>query len=100
MTKQQFNLRRMSYVLFTRDILKDVIKYYPEEKKCAEALYIRSIVDTMRDISRSAKREEFEELSKRLRKLLRRMCVSTLMNKYIPEITKRNVIKIIFKMDI
>lgn len=99
-SKQQFNLRKMSYVLFTRDILRDVIEYYPEEKKCAEALYIRSIVDTMRSISRSTKREEYEELSKRLRKLLQRMCVSILMNKHIPDITKKNVIKIICKIEI
>lgn len=97
-SKKPFRLSRMRYVLFTRDILQDVIKHYPKERKCAEALYIGSIINTIEEIDLSIKREEFREIRERLWKLLRRMCINILLNQYITTTTKRDTLKYIFKV--
>lgn len=96
-SKKPFRISRMRYVLFTRDILRNVINDYPEYKKCAEALYIGSVIDTIDKIGMTNKRDEFKEIRKRLRKVLQRMSVSILMNPYITKATKRNVLKYILE---
>lgn len=97
MSKQQFTIRRMSYVVFARDIFGDVNTNYPDIRKCAEAFYIRSVVDTMRDIEKCVERDRYEFIHKRLRKLLLRMHVRIFLNQYIPEKTKKTVLKLILR---
>lgn len=94
-SKQEFKIRRMSYVLFTRDIMKDVIKNYPKLRKCAEALYIRSVVDTISYIQKCIHRDRYEYIRRRLRKLLLVMYGNILLNQYIPERTKKRAFRLI-----
>ncbi|MDE6851318.1 MAG: glycosyltransferase [Lachnospiraceae bacterium] len=94
-SKQQFKIRRMSYVLFTRDIMRDVAENYPKLRKCAEALYIRSVVDTISDIEECIQKERYESIQRRLRKLLLVMYGNILFNPYIPERTKKKAFRFI-----
>lgn len=94
-SKQQFKMRRMSYVLFARDIFKDVNIYYPDMRKCAEAFYIRSVVDTIRAIEKCVKRDRYEFIHKRLIELLVRMHIRIFFNQYISVKTKKTVLKLI-----
>ena len=96
-SKRQFKIERMSYVLFTRDILRDVVKNYPEMRKCAEALYVRSVVDTIGYIDECAQKDRYETIQRRLRKLLLVMYGNILFNQYIPGRTKKKAFKFIFR---
>lgn len=99
-SKRQFHIRRMSYVLFTRDIFRDVIAEYPNERKCGEALYIRSIVDTIRKIEECDEKDRYVTILRRLKKLLLRMCGNIALNPYIPRATKRYVREVLFRRPI
>lgn len=95
-SRQQFKVRRMSYVMFTRDIYKDVIKAYPNERKCAEALFIESVISTLDDIKRSNQGNKYETIQKRLKKFLRRMAGRILFQPYISEVKKKHTIQYIY----
>ncbi len=95
-SKSPFDIKKLSYVFFIRDIYKDVSLNYPNEKKYGEALYIRSVVDTYRDISKCADQDKYETIQGRLRKLLRRMLWNILLNQYITKVTKKEVLGYLF----
>jgi glycosyltransferase involved in cell wall biosynthesis len=97
-TKKPFEIRRIDYVLFCIDILKDVRINYPLEAKMAEALYIEGVIITWKKIeSNQISRQKYKYIQDRLRNVLRRMLVRILMNKYIADYNKKNVISIILE---
>lgn len=96
-SKQQFGIKRMSYVIFARDIMKDIKQGYPKLERYAEALYIRSIVDTMSDIEKCGKREQYARIYRRLKKLLFVMFINILFNQHIPKKTKKKAFQFIYQ---
>lgn len=90
-SRKSFDIKRMSYVLFARDILQDVMKNYPDEKKTAEALYIRNIVAVIQEIDSSNNKCRYESIRRRLHKVLSRMGLRIAFNPYIPEETKKDI---------
>ncbi len=99
-SKQQFRMSRMSYVLFTRDIMKDVVKEAPKLRKCAEALYIRSVVDTISDMEKCGQKDRYNSIYRRLKKLLLIMYGNICFNSYIPWKTKKKAYQIIYQRGI
>lgn len=93
---KSFELRRIDYVLFYRDIYKDVKRSYPQEVNLAEALYIGSIISTWELIQNNqSSKEKYKIVQNRLRKGLKRMLFRILFNKNITDEMKDKAIKII-----
>lgn len=82
-SRKDFYFRRIDNVLFHRDILQDIEKEYPQFRDIAEANYINSIVRRVGEIRESKDRAMYRELEKRLVKVLKRMQVRIIFNKYL-----------------
>jgi glycosyltransferase involved in cell wall biosynthesis len=95
MSRRSFQLKRLSYVLFARDILKDIIENYPNLKKEAEAMYIRNAFVVIQEIRASKNRKNYMHIEKRLKKMLLYMQVHIINNPYITREMKCGIIKLI-----
>jgi len=98
-SRKSFEIKHMSYALFARDIFRDVCKCYPSLKKEGEALYIKNVVATINKIDQAPDGEAYEELKKRLIKFLKRMFIRALCNPYILREKKKEIWKIIRKIN-
>lgn len=95
-SNRPFYPRRIDCVLFSRDILLDVQKNYPELKERAEAMYIMNTISIVLNIKNSDTRIEYKRTEKRLEKLLRRMIFVGLHNPYVGERQKTMLIRNFF----
>lgn len=92
-SRKDFYFRRIDNVLFHRDILKDIQKEYPQFRDIAEANYINSAVRRIGEIRESKDRALYRELEKRLIKVLKRMQVRIIFNKYLNQQQKEKILK-------
>lgn len=97
-SRAPFRMERISYVLFARDIYKDVMVHYPKERKNAEALYFRNIVSIIRSIKRCNNKNRYEIIENRLRKVLRRGCINILLNKNLLYKEKEEIFKLMIQV--
>lgn len=94
-SRKPFEIARISYVLFMRDILRDVVTNYPSERKPAEAMYIRNIVAIIGEIDHCKDSKKYKSVRNRLKKVLLRMYTSILLNRYISVEMKRNILRLL-----
>lgn len=95
-SRKEFSKQRLNYVLFTRDIFRDVCVSYPNLRKAGEARYIHNLINIMSQIKQCTKAGEYEQTYKRFRKVLFRMQIHILTNPYIVKGTKIAIIKLIW----
>lgn len=95
LSRKKFEIGRMSYVTFARDIFQDVNVSYPSLNKVAEAMYIRNVVAVIHEIEKSDAIGQYLKLQKRLIKLLERMQLNILLNQYILRQTKKEIVRLI-----
>jgi glycosyltransferase involved in cell wall biosynthesis len=95
MSRKPFQISRMSYIVFARDIVKDVILNYPDYKKIANAMFINNILVIIHEIKMSENREKYLKLEKRLKLLLLKMQPYIWINDIIPRKTKGYIIRIL-----
>lgn len=94
-SRKQFEIRRIDYVMFARDICRDVSICYPKKRKLAEVLYVRNIMAVIDEIDHCVNYKKYEFIRDRLRKVLQRMYINILLNEYISLDRKRRVLKIL-----
>lgn len=92
-SRRDFYFRRIDNVLFHRDILIDIQKEYPQFRDIAEANYINSAVRRIGEIRESKDRALYRELEKRLIKVLKRMQVRIIFNKYLNRQQKEKILR-------
>lgn len=91
-SRKKFYTRRIDYVLFARDILKDVSVSYPMLRREAELLYVTNILETIKQIHESSDKSSYESIRKRLVKVIKRMLLLILFNPLIAYEQKINCI--------
>lgn len=79
--------RWMDYVIFSRDILLDVMQNYPQLKKQAEARYLMNALNTMKGIKNYEKK--YGDVKYRLEEMLKRMFLRGMLNPYIAKSFKK-----------
>lgn len=79
-SRRSFFTRRIDYVLFARDILKDIIAEYPMLRNDAEARYVQNIMSVAASIKGSQNRDDYEYMRTRLIKVVRRMILRIIVN--------------------
>lgn len=89
-----FYARRIDYILFKRDICMDVRKYYPQLIRQAEAGYIQGAIYIIGNIQKSIERNEYSEIEKRVKKMLRNMILRGMRNPYLDRKTKKIMIEL------
>jgi len=82
-TGQKFHLRKIDYLLFVRDIYRDVTKCYPALRKEAEAMYVISAISMWRQVVQGGDRK-YAPIQRRLKKLVEHYSLRILVNSYIP----------------
>lgn len=92
-SRKDFFFRRIDNVLFQRDIFLDIQKEYPQFRDIAEANYIFSVVMRINDIRKSKDRIQYAELEKRLIKVLRKMRMRVVVNRYLNWEQKESIIR-------
>lgn len=94
-SRKAFELNRVHYVLFARDICRDVARNYPGECRAAETLYIRNILAIIQEIDRCKERDKYILIQKRLKKVLWNMLFRTWANEYVSAQMKREIKKVL-----
>lgn len=79
-SRKPFYARRIDYVLFAGDILKDVRSRYPSLRKEAEFLYIINMMSTIDAINDSSDAGGCEYMRERLVKAVKKMILLILLN--------------------
>lgn len=82
-SRKKFYTRRIDYVLFARDILKDVSVSYPMLRREAELLYVTNIMEIIRQINENPDKSSYESIRKRLVKVIKRMVILIIFNPLI-----------------
>ena len=95
-SRRPFYLGRINSVQFSRNILLDVIKEYPELRKDAEVMYTKSIYNMIINIEKGNETKEYMSLLNKLKKELVRMYIRNIRNPYMPEYLKEYAISIRF----
>ncbi len=99
LSRRHFSMDRMNYVLFARDILKDVELCYPQEMKPAEALFFRNVTTIIHEIDQSKSAKQYAAIRKRLKKILKRQYVNIWNNEYLSGRIKKDILGICVGMD-
>ncbi len=94
-SRKPFEIKRLSYVLFVRDILKDIMINHPNLINEATALYIRNVVAIIDEIGQCKDRERYSAVRNRLKKVLLKMYADILKNRYISKEMKIKVLRIL-----
>lgn len=89
---KEFAPNRLNYVLFVRDMLKDISENYPSLTMTAESLYLRSIADVLRQIDVCSDWKKYRYIRKRLQKVLIRMIGRMLGNKEISKELRKYIL--------
>lgn len=79
-SRKPFYGRRIDFVLFTRDIVKDVSFQYPSLRKESELLYIKCLIDIIWTIDESPNRSRYECMRKRLVRAVKNMILLIVLN--------------------
>lgn len=95
-SRSEFKLRRMDYVLFARDILLDIKNNFPDLYLEAEAMYIKNICVIINEIDNSSQSNKYKKVRKRLCEALRHMYFLIIMNPYILEERMIEINNIVF----
>ena len=95
-SRKAFEKNRINYVLFARDICKDVALNYPNECKAAETLYIRNIIAILQEIEASGEMKRHLYVHNRLKRVLLNMCARIWVNEHVTGKMKRDIIKVLF----
>lgn len=95
-SRRPFYMGRINSVQFSRSILLDVIKEYPELRKDAEVMYTKSIYNMIINIEKGNETKEYISLLNKLKKELVRMYIRNIRNPYMPEYLKEYAISICF----
>lgn len=93
-SRKPFLTRRVDYVLFARDVLKDIVVEYPILRNDAEARYVLNIMLVAASIKESSNRDDYEYMRKRLVKVVRRMILRIIVNPEMSYEQKMNCIKL------
>ena len=93
-SRKPFYGRRIDYVLFARDILRDVVIKYPSLKREAEFLYIINIMSIIDSIKESSNTGEYEYMRKRLIKAVKKMLLLIFLNPLISYQLKKKCIQL------
>ena len=95
-----FYPQRMDYVLFMKWIYVDVCKNYPRISLQAEAGYIVSLINMMENIQQSNLKSAYDDIRKRLKKVIGKLAVCGICNPYISKKMKKKIIRSILGMNI
>lgn len=95
LSRKKFEIGRMSYVTFARDICQDIRICYPSLNKVAEAMYIKNVVSVIHEIENSNEINKYRKIKKKLIKVLERMQFRIFPNQYILSEMKKDIIKLI-----
>jgi len=85
--------RRIDYLLFKRDICIDISRNYPRLVEQAEAGYMQAAIYIVDNIQMSVARDRYENIEKRVRKMIRNMTIRNIKNPYLDKGTKRELIR-------
>jgi glycosyltransferase involved in cell wall biosynthesis len=94
-SNSKFRRTQVTYILFARDILRDIKTNYPKLIKLAEARYINNIVDMIYFIKKCDCCDENRQVLFRLRKVLIHMQMRIWLNKDISLQRKNDIISLI-----
>ena len=93
-SRTPFYGRRIDYVLFARDILRDVRNCYPLLRKEAEYLYVVNIMSMIDSINESPNKGDYKSMRKRMVKAVKRMLLLIILNPVISNGMKVECIKL------
>lgn len=80
-------------MLFKRDICIDISRNYPRLVEQAEAGYMQAAIYIVDNIQMSVARDRYENIEKRVRKMIRNMTIRNIKNPYLDKGTKRELIR-------
>lgn len=95
----EFSMPRVFYVLYARDILLDVREQFPELRKEAQAMYIRHLCIILVQIRECSNREAYKQELNRLERALKKMFFYGLMNPYVTKQQRLLMGKILWKKE-
>ena len=95
-SRMPFTNKRLDYVLFTRDMYRDVCVNNPKLMKAAEYRYIINIISIINQIESSSNKQKYINECKRLKSVIRNMIFRILNNSYFNKMEKRECISILF----
>ena len=96
-SRKKFSRERISYILFARDIFRDVYHSYPLLRVEAEARYITNVVSIMCQIKQCGMLKEYKKVYMRLKKLLFRRQFNILMNNHLKKYLKVQILELIWR---
>lgn len=96
-SRKKFSKERISYILFARDIFRDVYYSYPLLREEAEARYITNVVSIMCQIKQCGMLKEYKKVYMRLKKFLFRRQFNILMNKHLKQYLKVQILELIWR---
>lgn len=96
-SRKKFSKERISYILFARDIFRDVHNSFPLLREEAEVRYITNVVSIMCEIKQCGMLREYKKVYMRLKKLLFRRQLNILMNKYLNKYLKVQILELIWR---
>ncbi len=96
-SRKKFSRERISYILFARDIFRDVYHSYPLLREEAEARYITNVVSIMCQIKQCGMLKEYKKVYMRLKKLLFRRQFNILMNNHLKKYLKVQILELIWR---
>ena len=88
-SRRDFYYRRIDYVLFAAEICKDVHKSYPQFALQADALYIQYVAYMIEHIRACKNRVPYQNIERRLVKVIYHMFIRILHNKFISNEKKK-----------
>lgn len=94
-TRRGFFYKQIDYALFPGQICKDIARKYPDLLMQAEALYITCVLTTIGKIQSDQCRRDYEDMEKRLIKVLCHMYIRIWRNPFILPKTKQKIFKCI-----
>lgn len=97
-SRRPFYARRIDYVLFAGDILRDVRSRYPSLRKEAELLYIINMISIIDSINDSSNAGDYEYMHKRLVKAVKKMILIIFFNPLIPCELKKRCIQLKYRV--
>lgn len=96
-SRKPFYPGKMHYVLFSKDILSDIIENYSGLKKEATAWYINNVITVLENIADSSEPEQCASFQIKLNRILLRYIIEIYINPYIPEERKHYYFEFIKK---
>lgn len=96
-SRKDFYLGRINYILFSRDILLDVKRNYPDLLEDAEAMYYRNTFAILMQMEATYNCEKFETIKQRMVLMLKHNYFKLLHNNFLTDEQKGAITKYILR---